>query len=88
MGDMSPDMSPEKAYPDVQTMEMKHAFNESIRTPPEHTGRRRAGVFGDVDDSKEAFYAPIEAFEGRHHYDAAFEWDSQEERRLVRKVSK
>jgi hypothetical protein len=36
----------------------------------------------------EAFYAPIEAFEGRHRYDPKFEWEPKEERRLVQKVSR
>lgn len=32
------------------------------------------------------FYAPIENYEGKHRYDPTFEWEPQEERKLVRKV--
>ena len=32
-------------------------------------------------------YAPIEKYEGRHRYDPDFEWEEEEERRVVRKVS-
>jgi hypothetical protein len=60
---------------------------EIISVQPISAGRRRIGVFASVDDTNDAFYAPIEAYEGRHRYDREFEWEPQEEKRLVRKVS-
>lgn len=57
----------------------------SVHSVP--SGRYRTGVFDCIDDTNGTFYAPIEAFEGRHHYDHGFEWELQEEKRLVRKVS-
>ena len=36
--------------------------------------------------SLESFYKPIDSYEGRHRYDPSFEWEPQEERRVVRKV--
>ena len=59
---------------------------EVMNAPLVTTGRRRIGVFDSVDDTNDTFYAPIEAYEGRHRYDPKFEWEPQEERRLVRKV--
>lgn len=32
------------------------------------------------------FYTPIENYEGKHRYDPTFEWEPQEERKLVRKL--
>ncbi len=58
-----------------------------VAVQPITTGRRRIGVFDSVDDTNDTFYAPIEAYEGRHRYDPKFEWEPREERRLVRKVS-
>lgn len=67
--------------------EMKYPYVEAVVEKPAPTGRRRMGVFGNIDESSEVFYAPIEAYEGRHRYDASFEWEPKEEKRLVRKVS-
>ena len=74
-------------YMGIEVTDMKHPFPEAVLVQPVLAGRRRVGVFGSVDESNEAFYAPIEAFEGRHRYDPAFEWEPREEKRLVRKVS-
>ena len=38
-------------------------------------------------DSLESHYKPIDTYEGRHRYDPSFEWEPQEERKVVRKVS-
>jgi hypothetical protein len=61
--------------------------SETVSVQPVPTARRRIGVFESVNDTNEAFYAPIEAYEGRHRYDPEFEWEPNEEKRLVRKVS-
>ncbi|EPS45123.1 hypothetical protein H072_927 [Dactylellina haptotyla CBS 200.50] len=34
----------------------------------------------------DAFYEPIDSYEGKHRYDPKFEWDPKEERKLVRKI--
>lgn len=34
----------------------------------------------------ESYYTPIDEYEGKHRYDPSFEWEPQEERKLVRKV--
>nr|OQO16933.1 hypothetical protein B0A51_13851 [Rachicladosporium sp. CCFEE 5018]OQO27164.1 hypothetical protein B0A51_05159 [Rachicladosporium sp. CCFEE 5018] len=40
----------------------------------------------DASSSEVSFYAPIESYEGIHRYDPKFEWEPQEERRIVRKI--
>jgi hypothetical protein len=40
-------------------------------------------VSSGIDDE---FYKPIEKYEGAHRYDPYFEWEPQEERKVVRKV--
>lgn len=67
---------------------MKQPSSEAVIAEPMLPGRRRLGVFDSPDDSDDTFYAPVEAFEGRHRYDPAFQWEPKEEQRLVRKVSK
>jgi hypothetical protein len=53
------------------------------------TPRRR---FGDRDGTTwdasglETHYKPIESYEGFHRFDPNFDWEPEEERKLVRKV--
>ena len=77
-----------RPYAGAVIEDMKQPFPEAVMVEPVLAGRRRLGVFDKIDDSNEAFYAPIEAFEGRHRYDTEFHWEAQEEKRLVRKVSR
>ena len=35
----------------------------------------------------EPYYKPIDKYEGRHRYDPNFEWEPEEEKKVVRKVS-
>ena len=37
-------------------------------------------------EGDQAFYVPIERYEGKHRYDPDFRWKPQEEKKLVRKV--
>ena len=39
-------------------------------------------------EGDQAFYLPIERYEGKHRYDPMFQWEPKEERKLVRKVYK
>jgi hypothetical protein len=36
----------------------------------------------------EGYYKPSEGWEGLHRYDTSFTWRAEEEKRLIRKVSK
>ena len=40
----------------------------------------------ETDDTKE-IYKPIAGYEGSHRFDPSFQWDPEEERKLVRMVS-
>lgn len=71
----------------LEMRDMTQPFPEAVVVEPMLPGRRRLGVFDNLDDSDDTFYAPVEAFEGRHRYDPAFQWEPKEEQRLVRKVS-
>jgi hypothetical protein len=75
------------AQPYIGDADMDDKRPEVVNVQPVIAGRRRIRVFESVDDTNDAFYAPIEAYEGRHRYNPKFEWESQEERCLVRKVS-
>ena len=88
--DAAPNMGDEdlrQPYMGTMIMDMKQPLHEAVPFPPELAGRRRVGVFDRDGDFQETFYAPVEAYEGRHRYDPSFEWEPREERRLVRKVS-
>jgi hypothetical protein len=41
----------------------------------------------ETEDTKE-IYKPIEGYEGAHRFDPSFQWDPEEERKLVRTVSR
>ena len=45
---------------------------------------RQHATFVTIGDKK--FYKPIDLYEGRHRYDPNFQWEPQEEKKLVRKV--
>ena len=62
-------------------------FPEAVVIDPVLAGRRRSAAGTFDNDSLESYYKPIEAFEGSHRFDPKFEWDKQEEKRIVRKVS-
>ena len=76
----------DQPYMGTGIAETKSQFPEAAIVRPAIIEQRRLGVFDRDGDSNEVFYAPIEAYEGRHRYDPAFEWEPREERHLVRKV--
>lgn len=44
------------------------------------------GTFGDIDEKLRDRYAPIETYEGYHRYDPDFNWTTEEENEVVKKV--
>lgn len=46
----------------------------------------REGKTFDGSSSQEDFYKPIASYEGIHRYDPKFDWEPEEERKVVRKV--
>lgn len=40
------------------------------------------------EDGLSKFYVPIDTYEGRHRYDPTAQWSAEEEKKLVRRVSR
>lgn len=64
---------------------------ENNLTPPavvtETSLFRRANVKAcENDEDLEELYAPIVNYEGAHRYDPKFQWDTKDEKKVVRKV--
>ena len=52
-----------------------------------HGDRVREGTTFETS-GLEPYYKPIDKYEGRHRYDPDFEWEPEEEKRVVQKVSR
>ena len=48
--------------------------------------RAREGYTFDADGLEKEYYKPIDTYEGIHRYDPDFDWEPEEERKVVRKV--
>lgn len=68
---------PIAVVPDVPKSDYSSASEAELHT----TGNTFSG-----SGLKARFYKPIERYEGHHRYDPDFEWEPQEERKVVRKV--
>ena len=60
-------------------------ISESNESKP-HGNKVRKGTTFETS-GLEPYYKPIGKYEGRHRYDPDFEWEPEEEKRVVRKVS-
>lgn len=75
--------APETVYPEV-----------SKSGPPTSTGTSEAEVSSSGSKIRtfagaglhSRFYKPLEKYEGNHRYDPDFDWEPEEEKRVVRKV--
>ena len=84
----NPDTELELPYKGATLTNAAHPFPEAVVSKPVIAARRTVGVFdNDSENSLEGFYQPIDKYEGRHRYDPYFEWEPQEEKKLVRRVS-
>ena len=82
------DMLPNSPHSDVKSTPDVYTSPAEI---PESSTTSGAGLLDAshkafATDGLEDFYIPIEKYEGRHRYDPKFQWDSKEEKRVVRKV--
>ncbi|KAH6618968.1 major facilitator superfamily domain-containing protein [Boeremia exigua] len=50
------------------------------------TGKR--GTTWAASGLKQSHYRPVDSYEGLHRYDPDFEWEPEEERRVIRKIDK
>lgn len=88
------------AGPHLSQKRDSSSASSSVEKDASFTGHRTLnylpGTGHGIDPSKhnaafetrgnEKYYTPIEEYEGKHRYDPTFEWEPQEERKLVRKV--
>lgn len=82
-----PDSELSEPYEGAKLSNAMHPFPEAVVSKPYIAARRQPGTFdNDSEGSLETFYQPIEQYEGRHRYDPYFEWEPQQEKKLVRKL--
>lgn len=62
------------------------ASSSTSETDLHRSGLKKDGVTFDTTGLKARFYKPIDRYEGHHRYDPDFEWEPEEERKVVRKV--
>lgn len=76
--------------PDVPTkdVDLTGSASTSETNIPRYntTGKNRDGVTFAGRDLGSDHYEPIDSYEGKHRYDPNFDWEPEEERRVVRKV--
>ncbi|KAF2639118.1 MFS general substrate transporter [Massarina eburnea CBS 473.64] len=53
-----------------------------------HKSGKRDGAAFATGGLKAGLYEPIDSYEGKHRYDPNFDWEPEEERRVVRKIDK
>ncbi|KAF3048133.1 hypothetical protein E8E12_010666 [Didymella heteroderae] len=54
----------------------------------EHVGVGKKGTTWATTGLKNSHYRPVDTYEGLHRYDPDFEWEHEEERKIVRKIDK
>ncbi|USP81317.1 hypothetical protein yc1106_08591 [Curvularia clavata] len=60
----------------------------SSSTSLEHVGIGKKGSTWAATGLKNSHYRPVDTYEGIHRYDPFFEWEPEEERKVVRKIDK
>lgn len=58
--------------------------SESVKS--RHFASEREGGTFDGSGLSEDYYKPVATYEGIHRYDPKFDWEPEEERKIVRKV--
>jgi hypothetical protein len=72
-------------YPDVAKTELA-ASSSASETDVQSSDIRKGQTFATSGLSAR-FYKPLDSYEGKHRYDPDFDWEPEEERKVVRKVS-
>jgi hypothetical protein len=76
--------APEAVYPEVTKSDLAASASAS-ETEVQSSGVRKGHTFaGSGLNSR--FYKPLDSYEGIHRYDPDFDWEPEEERKVVRKV--
>ena len=97
----SPQSELDQPFENVKVTRVFNPFPEAVVNDPVLAGRResavpdkerrRSSVVGGTlgtfsNSSDDSFYAPIDAYEGKHRYDPKFTWETTDEKRLIRKL--
>lgn len=78
---------PGAAIPDVAKEDVDFLPSASTSaTELSTTGQKRGGATFVTTGLKTGLYEPIDTYEGKHRYDPKFDWEPEEERKVVRKV--
>ncbi|KAF2016904.1 phthalate transporter [Aaosphaeria arxii CBS 175.79] len=75
-----------KSDPDVSGSNSSTSDAEGTKSGFRIRGRERQGVTFAGKGLAEDHYRPIDSYEGIHRYDPKFDWEPEEERRVVRKI--
>ncbi|KAF2256808.1 MFS general substrate transporter [Trematosphaeria pertusa] len=81
---------PIAVVPDVakSNVDVSASASETELSHSDAKTRERSGVTFDTAGLGPQLYKPIEKYEGKHRYDPDFEWEPEEERKVVRKIDK
>jgi hypothetical protein len=58
----------------------------STRASFEQAGTGKRGITWASSGLKSDHYRPVDTYEGLHRYDPDFEWEPEEEKKVIRKV--
>ncbi|KAJ4353123.1 hypothetical protein N0V95_003657 [Ascochyta clinopodiicola] len=65
-----------------------HTSASSSQTSIEQAGAGKRGTTWAASGLKSDHYRPVDSYEGLHRYDPDFEWEPEEERKIIRKIDK
>ena len=58
----------------------------SSQTSHEQTGDGKRGTTWAANGLKAVHYRPVDSYEGLHRYEPDFDWEPEEEKKVIRKV--
>jgi hypothetical protein len=76
--------APETVYPDVAKTDIAASASAS-ESDVNSAGLAKGQTFAG-SGLHSRFYKPLDSYEGKHRYDPDFDWEPEEERKVVRKV--
>jgi len=73
-------------FPRKESSSANSSFEKGAHVPISDRGAHPLPTYTATFKGDNAFYTPIERYEGKHRYDPDFQWEPKEEKKLVRKV--
>ena len=75
-------------FSDTKNDKAEFPSADSYEKEQEHGGRKPKQISEAFDTTEDPrYYRPIDTYEGLHRWDPDFEWEEEEEKKIVRKVS-